>query len=122
MNYYKELELERTASISEIRQRYRQLSKRYHPDANGSTAQMVRLNIIYDVLTHELSRSAYDETLSDIQNDTEKQTSRSPATGQQPISSNYFCYSSMTRRFRPARARSIPRKRPEYWVWLSAQR
>ena len=38
-DYYKILELSKDASQEEIKQNYRALAKKWHPDANGNSAE-----------------------------------------------------------------------------------
>lgn len=54
-----------TASVIEIRQRYRELSKQYHPDTTvlpeaEATAKFQRLNEAYGILSNPERRSLYD--------------------------------------------------------------
>ncbi|OAB45488.1 DnaJ domain-containing protein [Paenibacillus glacialis] len=67
-NYYQILGVGRDAQSAEIKQSYRQLAKRYHPDANqGSEAAAERFKQIheaYEVLSKATSRQAYDEKLA----------------------------------------------------------
>lgn len=66
-NYYTILEVSSTASLSEIKQAFRRLSKLYHPDMNqGSTRYQDRLSEVikaYEVLGNETQRKSYDLTL-----------------------------------------------------------
>jgi curved DNA-binding protein CbpA len=64
-SYYAILGLHPSASVIEIRQAYRELSKRYHPDttelsAEVATAQFRRLNEAYGILSNPERRSLYD--------------------------------------------------------------
>jgi DnaJ domain len=47
------LELPPYAGIVEIKQRFRALAKRYHPDQGGNSAQFIELVELYERLTHE---------------------------------------------------------------------
>jgi glycine cleavage system regulatory protein len=47
------LELPAYAGIAEIKQRFRALAKRYHPDHGGTSAQFIELVALYERLTHE---------------------------------------------------------------------
>lgn len=62
-NYYDTLGVTRGASATEIKARYRALSKTYHPDVGGSEAQMAQLNHIYRTLTNPLEKAKYDRQL-----------------------------------------------------------
>lgn len=69
LDYYKELEILSTASSSEIRKTYHQLSRKYHPDKNpdkSETSQKIssdkfkRISEAYAVLSDVRKRTAYD--------------------------------------------------------------
>ncbi len=67
-DYYAILEVSRTASPAEIRHAYRQLVRRYHPDArrqaSGSAVEaseaMKLINEAYAVLSNPQKRARYD--------------------------------------------------------------
>lgn len=64
-SYYAVLHLHPSASASEIRQAYRELSKRYHPDTTTlptaeATAKFQQLNQAYAILSNSEQRSLYD--------------------------------------------------------------
>ena len=64
-SYYAILGLHPSASVIEIRQAYRELSKRYHPDTTELTAEVAtdkfrRLNEAYGILSNPERRSLYD--------------------------------------------------------------
>jgi DnaJ-class molecular chaperone len=46
----KELNLPSYVSLNEIKERYRELSKEYHPDINEENSKMVKINEAYSVL------------------------------------------------------------------------
>jgi hypothetical protein len=67
MDYYEELGLSRSASVSDIRQAYKQLVRLLHPDHCPDEAakrmaelQMKRLNGILEILTDPAERAYYD--------------------------------------------------------------
>jgi curved DNA-binding protein len=66
-NHYQTLGLERGCSRDQIRDAYRQLAKRYHPDANPGSNQAVdqikALNNAYEILSDAARRRAYDREL-----------------------------------------------------------
>lgn len=71
MDYYEILEVSKTATEKEIKQSYKKLVKRYHPDVfegDKSTAnqKIQELNEAYETLSNPDLRKAYDETLSSI--------------------------------------------------------
>ena len=63
-DFYTILEVERTASEDQIKQAYRKLAMRYHPDRNGGSKdaeeQFKRITEAYDVLRDPQKRSVYD--------------------------------------------------------------
>ncbi|MEL4898599.1 J domain-containing protein [Crocosphaera sp. Alani8] len=64
-SHYAILGLHPSASVIEIRQAYRELSKRYHPDTTElpstvATDKFQRLNEAYGVLSNPQTRSLYD--------------------------------------------------------------
>ena len=67
-DYYKALGVSKTATAAEIKKSYRELARKYHPDANkGSTAAEDRFKEIteaYNVLSDEKQRKEYDEARS----------------------------------------------------------
>ena len=65
MDYYEILEVHHNASIDVIKNAYRTLAKKYHPDLSGlsikeSTIKMSLLNEAFDVLSDGNKRAAYD--------------------------------------------------------------
>ncbi|MDQ6626081.1 MAG: DnaJ domain-containing protein [Verrucomicrobiota bacterium] len=76
-DYYAALGVERAATSVEIRDAYRLLAKRYHPDRNRDSAEArlrtQELNAAYEVLRDPARRRAYDQELGE--------TSRAAAPG-----------------------------------------
>ncbi|MBD2099698.1 J domain-containing protein [Leptolyngbya sp. FACHB-261] len=65
-NHYDTLQVKAKASQSEIKQAYRQLVKRFHPDQNpdaDSHDQMAQINHAYEILGNPEARERYDEAL-----------------------------------------------------------
>ncbi|MGP1438414.1 MAG: J domain-containing protein [Treponema sp.] len=64
-DYYKILEIDKNATQEEIKQKYRALAKRWHPDANGNSAESEEkfkdINEAYSILSSEEKRKEYDE-------------------------------------------------------------
>jgi molecular chaperone DnaJ len=66
LTHYQVLDLDATATQAEIKQAYRRLAKRFHPDSNRSTAshdKIARLNVAYEILGDPQSRRSYDQQL-----------------------------------------------------------
>jgi molecular chaperone DnaJ len=64
--HYDTLEINLTASQSEIKQAYRRLAKQHHPDRNPGTdshERITQINAAYEVLSDLGQRQAYDRTL-----------------------------------------------------------
>jgi len=61
--YYSALNLKPSASSAEVKESYRQLAKRLHPDLNrgrDTTAEFQRINEAYSVLSDPSQRAEYD--------------------------------------------------------------
>ena len=67
LNYYQTLEVAQQASQIEIKQAYRRLVKRFHPDSQLETAnheKIISINAAYEILSDPQRRRAYDQQLS----------------------------------------------------------
>ncbi len=64
-NYYEILEISRDATQEEIKNKFRELAKKTHPDKtkDDSEEEMVELNKAYEVLSDEELREKYDRYL-----------------------------------------------------------
>ncbi|GAA0137016.1 hypothetical protein YSY43_38570 [Paenibacillus sp. YSY-4.3] len=84
-DYYAQLGVSRQATAAEIRQAYRKLAKRYHPDVNPGNAEAeAKFKLIveaYETLSDEQLRAAYDEKLANP-NTASGQRSGRPQQGQ----------------------------------------
>lgn len=64
-DYYKVLGVDRSASADEIKNAYRKLAKKYHPDLNKDSAQAAEkfkeINQAYEVLSDPTKKSNYDQ-------------------------------------------------------------
>ncbi|KAM5560815.1 chaperone protein dnaJ A6, chloroplastic [Rosa sericea] len=62
-DYYKTLNLDRNASLKEIKTSYRKLALQYHPDLNkdsGAEEKFKEITAAYEVLSDDEKRTAYD--------------------------------------------------------------
>jgi molecular chaperone DnaJ len=65
-NYYHILEINQQATAREIKQAYRRLAKKFHPDSQPHTSdneKIIMINAAYEVLKDSHRRSEYDQTL-----------------------------------------------------------
>ena len=66
-NHYELLGLPRTASLEDIKKRYRELAREYHPDVNRDKPDAARMfskiNAAYRTLSHPDERATYDADL-----------------------------------------------------------
>jgi molecular chaperone DnaJ len=64
--HYQVLQIPVKATADEIKQSYRQLAKKFHPDVNGGQANadlIIKINAAYEILGDELKRREYDYLL-----------------------------------------------------------
>src|SRR6187401_3408887 len=64
-DYYQTLGVAKTASDKELKQAYRKLARKHHPDVNpgdkSSETAFKKISAAYDVLSDDKKRKAYDE-------------------------------------------------------------
>ena len=66
MNHYQTLQVNSLATQQEIKQAYRRLAKRFHPDSLSKTAdhnKIIEINAAYEVLSNPHTRLQYDRQL-----------------------------------------------------------
>lgn len=67
-DYYKTLGVPKTAKTADIKKAYRELARKYHPDANkgdaGAEERFKEITEAYNVLSDEKQRKEYDEARS----------------------------------------------------------
>lgn len=61
MTLYDELELQPDCSFEDIKQQYRTLAMKYHPDHGGDIEKFKRIKFAYEVLSDPNRRKQYDE-------------------------------------------------------------
>jgi curved DNA-binding protein CbpA len=59
---YDELELPKTCTSEEIKQKYRILAQLHHPDKGGDVEKFKRMKLAYEVLNDPIKREHYDST------------------------------------------------------------
>lgn len=60
MDYYKILNVAKTATQEEIKKAYKKLAMEHHPDRGGSTAKFAEINEAYETLKDPKKRQEYD--------------------------------------------------------------
>lgn len=60
MNYYSVLGVSKNASQSEIKQAYRKLAMKHHPDRGGDAGKLSEINSAYEILGDPTKRAEYD--------------------------------------------------------------
>ena len=88
MSHYDTLGVKKTATPAEIKDAYKSLVKKYHPDIyqgdkSYAEKKIKEINVAYDVLSDPKQKQEYDESI------TPKQTAYS-STYSQPKTSNYY--------------------------------
>lgn len=64
MTLYEELELPIDCSFDDIKQQYRILAMKHHPDHGGQVDKFQKIKFAYEVLSDPVRRKQYDETSS----------------------------------------------------------
>jgi curved DNA-binding protein CbpA len=75
-NYYEVLGLENFVSIEEVKDAYRKLSKKFHPDVNGGEKifeiKLKELEDVYNILGNKEEKGIYDKKLQSTLNENQK--------------------------------------------------
>ena len=67
-NYYEILQIQKNTSQAEIKNQYRHLAKKWHPDREkspGAERKMTQINMAYEVLSNPKRRKMYDQYFSE---------------------------------------------------------
>jgi molecular chaperone DnaJ len=75
--HYQTLQISTQATADEIKQSYRQLAKKFHPDLNGGKANtdiIIKINAAYEILSDDRKRREYDYRLQPAANISYQQT------------------------------------------------
>lgn len=64
MTLYEELELSTDCTFDDIKQQYRILAMKHHPDKGGDVEKFQKIKFAYDVLIDPIRRKKYDDTAS----------------------------------------------------------
>ena len=67
-NYYEILQIQKNTSQAEIKNQYRNLAKKWHPDKEkspGAERKMTQINMAYEVLSNPKRRKMYDQYFSE---------------------------------------------------------
>ena len=67
-NFYKQLGLEKNATITEIKSAYRLLAKKYHPDTGGDKEKFLALQLAWETLSDPQKKAIYDKSLINNEN------------------------------------------------------
>lgn len=65
-NYYKILEISSVASVEEIKENFRRLAKKYHPDISkekNAENKFREITEAYEILSNPKTKQEYDESL-----------------------------------------------------------
>ncbi len=114
MNYYEILGVKTDATQSEIRQAYKKLIKKYHPDVYAGNKQKaeelsIQINEAYDILSNADSRREYDNMLNpenEMNNytDNTNYSSNSNKTNSSTYNNEYYynpTYNDKTNKYNP---------------------
>jgi preprotein translocase subunit Sec63 len=81
VTYYEVLGVRPDARPDEVRDAYRELARRHHPDLGGDPAHMQAVNEAWKVLGDAAARRAYDHDLVSCSDDPSETADEDPFTG-----------------------------------------
>ena len=87
-DYYTALELNKNASLDEIRKSFRTLALKYHPDKNkneGSKEKFMKIVEAYEVLSDENGKKNYDESITTKKNTPKYDFSWTPSADSEKV-------------------------------------
>ena len=88
-NYYAILGVTEAASPIEIKQAYRRMAMKYHPDRGGSHQKMLEINEAFGILYNSKLRSAYDFARSHQYDNNAQQAAAQAAQATRAEAGNY---------------------------------
>ncbi|CAM4198193.1 DnaJ C-terminal domain-containing protein [Gillisia limnaea] len=93
IDYYKVLELDKSASVPDIKKAYRKLARKYHPDLNpndkSAQAKFQQINEANEVLSDPEKRKKYDQYGKDWQHADQFEQAKQQQRGQQRAGSGF---------------------------------
>ncbi len=102
-DFYKILEVPKTATEEELKSAYRKLAKRYHPDAHPGDQECEErfrlINEAYDTLGNAAKRSKYDREYAESKTMHRETNDKRTAKSKQPSSSPEVDFANIHRTF-----------------------
>lgn len=117
MTYYQLLQVSSQATSEQIKQAYRRLARKYHPDVAGEDGRdrFLKINEAYQVLSNPLQRREYDRTLNPKKRVSQAASSSPTSQAPQPASVTPFEFDVETYTLMKQRVRSAY-ERKEYAI------